>query len=77
MLKTNNGWQNPAKNNGLYCVWIRTNERPDAPTVCVWIDPTMTTLEMRMRPEEQPILAGNDEPPDPAQNRVDLVSVMA
>lgn len=26
---------------GLYCVWIRQNERPGAPLVAVWIDPSM------------------------------------
>ena len=29
---------------GLYCVWVRRTERPGAPLVCLWIDPTMSSF---------------------------------
>jgi len=28
----------------LYCAWIRQKERPGAPLVAVWIDPTMSAF---------------------------------
>jgi hypothetical protein len=31
--------------SGLYCAWIPANETPNAPLVCIWIDPRMTAFE--------------------------------
>lgn len=31
--------------SGLYCTWIPANEAPNAPLVCIWIDPRMTAFE--------------------------------
>lgn len=33
----------------LYCVWIVASEQPDAPLVCVWIDPAMPTFERELQ----------------------------
>ncbi|MCU1242550.1 MAG: hypothetical protein JWO71_3276 [Candidatus Acidoferrum typicum] len=29
----------------LTCVWIRANENPDAPLVCIWMDEKMRAFE--------------------------------
>jgi hypothetical protein len=33
------------KNQDLSCVWIRANENPDAPLVCIWTDAKMRAFE--------------------------------
>ena len=33
----------------LYCVWIAASEQPNAPLVCVWIEPVMRTFERELQ----------------------------
>jgi hypothetical protein len=45
MFKLNNDSQPFSAQPNLYCVWIRADERPNAPFVSVWIDRQMTAFE--------------------------------
>jgi hypothetical protein len=60
---------------GLYCTWIRQTERPGAPLVAVWIDPSVSCFpaaETKQRNAEEMAVTGDDGggaveiPPPPA-----------
>jgi len=65
-----------ATKKGLYCTWIRQSERPGAPLVAVWIDPSMscfrTDSEGKQHNAEELAVAHEDNdgvaemPPPPA-----------
>jgi hypothetical protein len=38
--------RNLAPRKGLYCVWIRANENENNPLMCIWIDSSMTILDV-------------------------------
>lgn len=42
---------------GLYCVWIRAHDGDDAPLIRVWIDPSMTMFESRVKIHEEDLAA--------------------
>jgi hypothetical protein len=42
---------------GLYCVWIRAHDGENAPLIRVWIDPSMTLFESRVKIHEEDLAA--------------------
>lgn len=60
MFKSNNDSRSLFTKRDLSCVWIRANESPDAPLVCVWTDAKMRGFE---EPEMGPVEATIDSAP--------------
>jgi hypothetical protein len=59
----------PAGRQGLYCVWIRSQEIQGAPLIAMWIDPQMRALEQSLSNDSESVVsptvaAGVDGPDD-------------
>jgi len=75
MFKLSNSSQTFSARPNLYCVWMRANERSDAPLVRVWIDRSMRAFETSK--EEQPVAFPSEampasDPDHPASPRFAL-----